>query len=75
MLYSENRSVKFSPPPMLKIFWSNMKVKVLITQSCPRVGTHSLLQGLFLTQGSNMGLPHFGQILDCLSHKGSPFGT
>ena len=31
--------------------------------------------GLFLTQGSSMGLPHFGQLLDCLSHKGSPFGT
>ena len=29
MLYSENRSVKFSPPAMVKIFWSNMKVKSL----------------------------------------------
>ena len=32
----------------------------------------SLLQGIFPTQGSNSGLPHCGQILYQLSHKGSP---
>ena len=32
----------------------------------------SLLQGIFLTQGSNTGLPHCRQILYQLSHKGSP---
>ena len=32
----------------------------------------SLLQGIFLTQGSNLGLPHCKQILYHLSHKGSP---
>ena len=32
----------------------------------------SLLQGIFPTQGSNPGLPHCGQILYQLSHKGSP---
>ena len=32
----------------------------------------SLLQGIFPTQGSNPGLPHCRQILDQLSHKGSP---
>ena len=37
-----------------------------------RVGCHALLQGIFLTQGSNPGLPHCGQILYQLSHKGSP---
>ena len=31
-------------------------------------GCHSLLQGIFLTQRSNPGLPHCGQILYCLSH-------
>ena len=36
------------------------------------VGCHALLQGIFPTQGSNPGLPHWGQILDHLSHQGSP---
>ena len=36
------------------------------------VGSCSLLQGIFPTQGSNPGLPHRRQILDCLSHQGSP---
>ena len=36
------------------------------------VGCHFFLQGVFLTQGSNLGLPHCGQILYCLSHQGSP---
>ena len=33
---------------------------------------HALLQGIFLTQGLNLGLPHSWQILYCLSHQGSP---
>ena len=45
---------------------------------CPRnfpgkntgVGCHSLLQGIFPTQGSNPGLPHYRQILYHLSHQG-----
>ena len=36
------------------------------------VGTLSLLQGIFPTQGFNPGLPHCRQILYQLSHKGSP---
>ena len=32
------------------------------------VGSHSLLQGIFLTQGLNPGLPHCRQILYCLSN-------
>ena len=32
------------------------------------VGHHSLLQGIFLTQESNLGLFHCRQILYCLSH-------
>ena len=36
------------------------------------VGSLSLLQGIFATQGLNPGLPHHGQILYQLSHKGSP---
>ena len=36
------------------------------------VGYHSLLQGFFLTQGSNLGLLHCRQILCHPSHQGSP---
>ena len=34
------------------------------------VGSHSLLQGIFPTQGSNPGLLHCRQILYHLSHQG-----
>ena len=33
---------------------------------------HFLLQGIFLTQGLNLGLLHCRQRLSCLSHQGSP---
>ena len=36
------------------------------------VRSHSLPQGIFSTQGLNLGLLHCGQILYCLSHWGSP---
>ena len=36
------------------------------------VGSHSFLQGIFPTQGSNLGLPYHRQTLYCLSHQGSP---
>ena len=36
------------------------------------VGSRSLLQGIFPTQVSNSGLPHYRQILYQLSHQGSP---
>ena len=36
------------------------------------VGCHFLLQGIFLTQGSNPGLLHCRQMLYRLSHQGSP---
>ena len=35
------------------------------------VGCHFILQGIFLTRGSNLGLLHCRQILYHLSHKGS----
>ena len=35
-------------------------------------GSHSLLQGIFPTQGSNPGLSHCRKILYHLSHQGSP---
>ena len=37
-----------------------------------RVGSLSILQGIFPTQGSNPGLPHCRWILYQLSHRGSP---
>ena len=37
------------------------------------VGSHSLLCGIFPTQGANPGLPHCRQILYQLSYQGSPF--
>ena len=36
------------------------------------VDSHSLLERIFLAQGSNMGLPHGRQILYHLSRQGSP---
>ena len=36
------------------------------------MGSLSLLQGIFPTQGLNPGLPHCRQILNQLRHKGSP---
>ena len=35
------------------------------------VGSHSLLQGVFWTQGLNPGLPHCREILYRLSHQGT----
>ena len=37
------------------------------------VGSLSLLQGIFPTQGLNLGLPYCRRILYQLSHRGSPF--
>ena len=37
----------------------------------PGVGCHSWLQGIFVTQGLNLGLLHRRQILYQLSHQGS----
>ena len=39
------------------------------------VGSHSLLQGIFSTQGSNLGLLHCRRILYFLSHQGRHIGA
>ena len=39
------------------------------------VGSLSLLQGIFPTQGSNQGLPHHRWILYQLSYQGSPWNN
>ena len=41
------------------------------TDKNPGVGSHSLLQGIFPTQGSNLGLLHCRQMLYRLSRQGS----
>ena len=38
-------------------------------------GSHLLLQGIFQTQGSNLGLLHCRRIIYRLSHQGSPWLT
>ena len=38
------------------------------------VGCHFLLQGIFLNQGSNLGLPHCRQTFYHLSHQGKKAG-
>ena len=46
-------------------YWQLLKIQ-------NAVGRNSLFQGIFLTQGLNLGLLHFQQILYHLSYQGSP---
>ena len=50
-------------------------LKATLFINCPGkntgVDSYFLLQGIFPTQGWNLGLPHCSQILYRLSHKGS----
>ena len=39
------------------------------------VGSHSLLQGIFLTQGANLGLLHWRQIPYCLIRQGNLYSN
>ena len=58
------------------LFVTPLTVRLLCLFNSPgktdRVGSHSLLQGIFLTQGLNPGLLHCRQILYHLSHRASP---
>jgi len=57
------------------IYVSETESRSVVSDSLPSHGwrgSHSLLQGIFPTQGLNPGLPHCRQILYQLSHKGSP---
>ena len=70
-------SVAWSCPTL----WSNglYSARLLSSWDSPGkntgVGSHSLLQGIFLTHWWNPGLLHCRQILYCLSHQGSPRGS
>ena len=48
------------------------RVQLFATPWNTGLDCHSLLQGIFPTQGSNPDLPHCRQILYQLSHEGSP---
>ena len=50
----------------------SLKVHGILQARILEVGSLSLLQGIFPTQGSNPGLPHCGWILYQLSHRGIP---
>ena len=71
-MWSESRSV------VSDSLWSNelQPTRLLCPWNSPGkitgVGGCSFLQGIFLTQGLNPGLPHCRRILCCLSHKVSP---
>ena len=46
------------------------RLVIMISDKSAGVGCHFLLQGIFPTQGSNLGLPHCRQTLYRLSHQG-----
>ena len=62
---SESRSVRLFATP-----WTKQSMNSPGQNT--GVGSCSLLQGIFLTQGSNPGLLHCRWILHQLSHQGSP---
>ena len=51
---------------------TDYKYKLDFPGNSTGVDCHFLLQGIFPTQGSNLGLPHCRQTLYRLSHQGSP---
>ena len=55
-----------------EVKWSESCSVVSISLQLRGVGSLSLLQGIFSTQGSNLSLPHCRWILYQLRHKGSP---
>ena len=65
------------PNPGIKPMSPALQVDSLLTELPGKpinigLSCHALLQGIFPTQGSNPGLPHYRQILYSLSHQGSP---
>ena len=76
--YSSTMWVSFSVMFDSVTLWTEA-AKLLCPWNSPGKNTgmycHSLLQGIFLTQGSNPGLLHCRQILYHLSHQGSTSST
>ena len=61
-----SRSVMSDCNPMDYMVRWILQARILEWVAC------SLLQGIFPIQGQNLGLPHCRQILNQLSHRGSP---
>ena len=72
----ESESVSHSVMSNFATPWTVVACQARVSMELPRqeysVGSHFLLQGIFLTQGSNPGLLHCRRILYRLSHQGSP---
>ena len=64
-LFATPWNVAHQAPPSLEFFQARVLEWV----------SHSLLQGIFPTKGSNLGLPHCRQMHYQLSHKRSPVMT
>ena len=73
----EKKKVKVTQScPTLCVPWTVLPARLLCPWNSPGqntgVGSCSLLQGILPNQGSNPGLLHCRQILNHLSHQGSP---
>ena len=75
-LYLASGQSHSAVPDSLQPSWTIQSTKLLCPWNSPGkntgVGSHSLLQGIFPTRGSNMGLLHCWQIFYHLGHRGSP---
>ena len=75
--YHAKMKVKVKSLSHVRLFatpWTVESARLLQPWDSPgkniEVGCRFLLQGIFPTQGSNLGLPHCRQTLYCLSHQG-----
>ena len=66
---SQSCSTRCSSTPQAPLSMGILQARIL------EWGCHFLLQGVFLTQGSNWSLLHCRRILYCLSHQGSLDGS
>ena len=66
LVVSDSLQLSDCSPPRLFCPWNSPRKNI-------GVGSHSLLQGIFLTMGSNPGILHCRQILYHMSHQGSPY--
>ena len=88
LMYQQRDHIRttFYPRPKILLYVHNIILKQESSMIIPRrllcpwdspdkntgVGSHSLLQGIFLTQGWNPSLPYCRQILYHLGHEGNP---
>ena len=72
ILLSSSMLSHLPPGDMGKPHFTKVIKNMYVDSQNTGVGSLSLLQGIFPTQGSNPGLLHCRQILYQLSHKGNP---